>query len=93
MKNFADGLHNMSLTVLLLWQQTAFQTFPDILGFSGHLWSFIFIYASGASSAWSSKHNKLQGLLALIYVFQAENHWIIEIRLKGFGKEWIAMGT
>jgi len=48
---FADVFHNMSLTVLLLWQQTAFQTFSDILGFSGHLWSFIFIFANGASSA------------------------------------------
>ena len=25
---FADVLHNMSLTVLVPWQQTAFQTFP-----------------------------------------------------------------
>jgi len=48
---FADVLHNMSLAVLLAWQQTAFQTFPDILGFSGHLWSSILIFANGASSA------------------------------------------
>jgi len=38
---FADVLHNMSSTVLLSWQQTAFQTFPDILGFSGHLMALI----------------------------------------------------
>jgi len=48
---FADVLRNMSLTVLLPWQQTAFQTFPDILGFSGHLWSSILIFANGASCA------------------------------------------
>ena len=38
---FADVLHNMSSTVLLPWQQTALQTFPDILGFSGHLVALI----------------------------------------------------
>jgi len=41
---FADVLHNMSVTVLLPWQQTAFQTFPDILGFSGHLMSLINVF-------------------------------------------------
>jgi len=51
MMQFADVLHNMSLTVLLPWQETAFQTFPDILGFSGHLSSSILIFAIGASSA------------------------------------------
>jgi len=48
---FADVLRNMSLTVLFPWQQTSFQTFPDILDFSGHLWSSILIFANGASSA------------------------------------------
>ena len=57
---FADVLHNMSLTVLLPWQQTVFQTFPDNLGFPGHLWSSILIFANGANSfAWSSKHINL----------------------------------
>jgi len=51
MMQFANVLHNMSLTVLLPWQQTAFQTFPDILGFSGNLWSSILIFANGALSA------------------------------------------
>ena len=41
---FVDVLHNMSLTVLLPWQQTAFQTFPDILGFSGHLMVLINVF-------------------------------------------------
>jgi len=51
MMQFADVLHNMSLTVLLPWQQTVFQTLPDILVFSGHLWSSILMFANGASSA------------------------------------------
>ena len=61
MMEFADVLHNMSLTVLLPRQQTAFRIFPDILGFSGHLWSFILIIANGASSDLSSKHINLSG--------------------------------
>ena len=60
MMKFADMLHNTSLTVLLPWQQTVFQTFPDNLGFPGHLWSSILIFANGANSfAWSSKHINL----------------------------------
>jgi len=34
MIQFADVLHNVSLVLLLPWQQTAFQTSPDILGFN-----------------------------------------------------------
>ena len=48
---FADVLLKMSLTVLLPWQQTAFQTFPDILGFSGHLLRSTLIFAKGTLSA------------------------------------------
>ena len=45
-------LHNMSLTVLLPWQRTGFQTSQIIKAFlHGHLWHFILIFANGASYA------------------------------------------
>ena len=45
--------HNMSLTVLSLWQHTGFQT-PNIEGISGHLQCSIFISGNGALYARSS---------------------------------------
>ena len=40
---------------------------PNIKGFSGHVWRSIFIFANGASYAWSSKHiNKLAQVCGLV---------------------------
>ena len=43
-KILLNALHNLSLTVLLPWQRTGFQTSKSI---SGHLWRSIFIFANG----------------------------------------------
>ena len=91
MMQFTDVLHNMSLTVLLPWQQTAFRTFPDILGFSGHLWSSFWylpmvLHLHDPASLLNSKVQ----VMALINAFQAENHCIIEIGLEETGKDWVA---
>jgi len=87
---FADVLHNMSLTVLLPWQQTAFQTFPEILGFSAHLWGSILIFNLPMVLHLHDPASLLNSnveVMALINFVQAENHCIIEIGLEGTGKD------
>jgi len=35
-------------------------------------------------------NSKVEVMALFIYVFQAENHYIIEIGLEGTGKDWVA---
>ena len=61
-------LHNLSLTVLLPWQHTRFQTSP----ISGHLWRSIFIFPNSASSTGSNKHiNMLAWVCGLVWCFSS----------------------
>ena len=93
-KILLNVLHNSSLTVLLPWQDTRFQSSPIFKGFFGHLWHSILMFANGASYAWSSKHINMFGRVCGYFQhFQAENHLHIEIKWVGTGKEWVAMET
>lgn len=48
---------------------------PDNEGFFGHPWHSVLISINGASSAWSSKHINMLGLVrGLVNVFRAKNH-------------------
>ena len=57
--------------------------FSAIGGFSGHLWYPYWYLAMSTEAEY----------MALVNVFQAQNHQNVKIRLVGTGKEWVAMGT
>ena len=84
--------YNLSLTVLLPWQHTGFQTSPIFKAFLatfGLLFSYLQIVPYTLDPT-SIKICSLE-LVALFNAFQAENHLHIEIRWVGTGKERVAM--
>ena len=83
----------MSLTILLPWHHTGFQTSP-ILNFSGHQCCSILIFAQQCLMCMTQQAYKCVSLSLwphlTFFKLKISN---IEIKRQGTGKEWVAMGT
>ena len=81
-------LHNLSVTVLLPWQHTGFQTSPIFKAFLA-TFGVPFSYLQMVPRIHDPTSIQICQLefVALFNVFRAENHFHIEIKWMGTGKE------